>query len=187
MNKKIKFLLIVLIILIGIIVLNYKNIIITIFSQKSKKLNSETEKEQSFTTAYTPDISHETEDVNNSTNIELNYNRSIENVTIEVLEDTISRDGVTVVITDNNEDQYGWGEDYIIERKDGDEWQEIEPTKSKITRLIAYKRDEKNQVTFNIKWNEYYGSLEDGIYRIGKNAGSYQEDNLVYSEEFEIK
>ena len=47
---------------------------------------------------------------------ELEFNRSPENVTIEVLADTITRDSVTILITDNNEDKYGWGVEFKVQK-----------------------------------------------------------------------
>ena len=46
---------------------------------------------------------------------EKEYNRDVKNVTIEVLEDTITDKSLDIVITDNNEDYFGWGVDFKIQ------------------------------------------------------------------------
>ena len=40
-----------------------------------------------------------------------------ENVTITVVEDTISRNELTIKIADNNEDKYGWGVEFRVQEK----------------------------------------------------------------------
>ena len=40
-----------------------------------------------------------------------------ENVTIEVLEDTITDKSVEILITDTNKDKYGWGVQFAVQKK----------------------------------------------------------------------
>lgn len=55
-------------------------------------------------------------DIGNTANTQ-KFNRSPENVTIEVLKDTISSKGVSIRIKDNNEDSYGWGVEFRVQKK----------------------------------------------------------------------
>ena len=50
---------------------------------------------------------------------------NIENVQIEIEENTITSSGLTIIITDKNEEPYGWGENYGIEEKVNGEWKKL--------------------------------------------------------------
>ena len=115
------------------------------------------------------------------------FDRSPENVQIKVIDDTISENGITIVITDNNKTPYNWGENYKIEQKNNDIWEEIKPNKNVIVNSVNYNVDENNQITYRINWNEYYGTLEKGIYRIVKSVSDNDTNINIYSDEFEIQ
>ncbi len=126
------------------------------------------------------------ENTNNSNEINLE-NRSIENVNVEVISNTITRNGATVIITDNNETSFSWNKEiYKIERKYNDVWKELNNTRKEgyDILLLGYVRDENNQYKFEIDWTEIYGTLSDGIYRIVEISA---ENEIAYSNEFEIK
>ena len=60
-------------------------------------------------------------DINDNSGIKASdivFNTKAENVTIEILKDTITNTSVEILITDNNEDQYGWGKSYRIQNKE---------------------------------------------------------------------
>ncbi len=115
-----------------------------------------------------------------------NYNRKPELVTLEVDKDTLSKVGVTLVITDNNEISYGWGEGYIIQKKTNNEWIDLNSNEPMMFNALAYNLDENNQWKYKIDWSKYYGKLENGIYRIKKSV--YDNGYIdLYSNEFEIK
>lgn len=108
----------------------------------------------------------------------------IEKVKIEVLKDTITNTSVEILITDNNGGS--WGESYRIQVKENNKWKEVEPISDLRFIEIAYNLDENNQLKQKIKWEEFYGKLEKGTYRIVKpiyNNGYVD----LYSDEFEIK
>lgn len=117
-------------------------------------------------------------------------NRNLENVKVEVLEETITANGLTVIITDNNDISYTWHRDfYKVEQKINGTWQEVLPEKPLDGELIGYTRDENNQFKFEINWTKYYGTLENGIYRIVEIPINYPGEktyNCAYSNEFEI-
>jgi len=115
------------------------------------------------------------------------YNRRPENVTIEVLEDTITNETVEILITDNNEDYYAWGEEFRIQKKENGNWQEVPvKTEGMTFKSIAWIPNKDNQLKMKIDYGKYYGKLETGIYRVVKTIydGTYIE---LYSNEFEIK
>lgn len=181
MNKKV----LVIVVLIAIIVVA---VILGIFF----KTNSENNKDvanSNTTTSYIPDgvnVANENDTEISSNTLE--FNRSKENVTIEVLKETITKDQVEILITDNNEDHYGWGVEFRVQKKVNGEWKDLEYISDDVSWIdIAYELNEDNQLTQKLNIAEYYGELENGIYRIVKlvtDNGGYID---IYSNEFEIK
>lgn len=118
---------------------------------------------------------------------DLEFNKSPENVKIEVLENTITRDSASILITDNNDDKYGWGVEFHIEKKVNDSWEQMNFIRDDLAWIeIAYNLDENNQLIQKVQYGDYYGSLENGTYRIEKRV--YDNGYVsLYSNEFEIK
>lgn len=116
-----------------------------------------------------------------------NYNRKPELVTLEVDKDTLSKVGVTLIITDNNETSYGWGKDYEVQKKENNNWIDLEPSEPMMVQDIAYVLDENNQCKQKIDWSRYYGKLENGTYRIKKKVYDNNKYIDLYSNEFDIK
>jgi len=124
--------------------------------------------------------------IENTTAIIQNFNRSPENVVIEVLEDTITKNYAEILITDNNQNHYGWGVDFRVQKKVNDKWEELNAINEMSFIEIAYEVDENNQIKMQVHYGEYYGALEKGIYRIVKPI--YDNGYIdIYSNEFEIK
>lgn len=119
--------------------------------------------------------------------IDLEFNRSPENVTIEVLEDTITKELVEILITDNNENSYGWGIEFRVQEKVDGEWKDLKDVSSDLYwNAIAYELNEDKQLTQRLNIKNYYGTLKNGIYRIVKPV--YDNGYIyIYSNEFEIK
>lgn len=118
---------------------------------------------------------------------EIEYNRDAKNVTIEVLKDTIAKESLEILITDNNEDCYGWGVDFKIQKKVNGEWQNLKYVSDDLVwNSIAYIPNEDNQIKQKINIKEYYGVLKKGTYRVVKSV--YDKGYIdIYSNEFEIK
>lgn len=127
---------------------------------------------------------------NDSQNQTANLNQRTENVTIEVDEDTITSENVSIIITDNNVNQYGWGIEFKIQEKVNGEWKYLNYISDDLSWIdVAYELNEDNQLTQKIDIEKYYGKLSDGQYRIVKPVYDNEEDGYVYiySNEFEIK
>jgi len=140
------------------------------------------------TKAYIPDgveIAN-TNDNSGTKAVDIEFNRSPENVTIKVIEDTISRDSASILITDNNEDKYGWGEEFGVQEKANGEWKDLDYISDNLSWIdIAYELND-NQLTQKLNIKGYYGELSNGIYRIVKRV--YDNGYVsIYSDEFEIK
>ena len=140
------------------------------------------------TSSYVPDGMDiaDKNDIGTPANIQ-NFNRSPENVTIEVLKDTISNKGVTIRITDNNEDTYGWGVEFRVQEKVNGEWNDLEYLSSDLSWIeIAYEVNKDKQLELKVDIEKYYGELPSGAYRIVKPV--YDKEYIdIYSNEFEIK
>lgn len=140
------------------------------------------------TNPYIPD-GIEVVDPNDNSGIkasDMKFNRSPENVTIKVIGDTISRDSASILITDNNEDKYGWGEEFGVQEKVNGEWKDLDYISDNLSWIdIAYELND-NELTQKLNIKEYYGELSNGIYRIVKRV--YDNGYVsIYSDEFEVK
>ena len=98
-----------------------------------------------------------------------NSNKKPENVTIEVLENTITNKAAEILITDNNKNQYGWGVEFRVQQKIDGKWKELNYISDDLAWIeIAYELDKNNQVKMKVDFEKYYGILKRGIYRIVK-------------------
>ncbi len=196
MNKKNKIIILcIMIVIISIIVVLlvlkiHKEKIQTGFLEENHQL-AEKYNDTKSTNSYTPENT-----LQNSNNINTKHetvnqqeleNRTVENVKVEILEDTISKTGATVIITDNNEISFSWNKElFRIEQKKEGNWSEVNPNRDGFDLLlIGYGRDENNQFKFALDWEEYYGSLENGIYRVAEMPTDAK-GVIAYSNEFEI-
>lgn len=140
----------------------------------------------------------ETNKENNSKGYDLNtvdVNKVIvdddirENVKINVIEDSITRDSARVLITYPNDNKYNWDNSYRVEKKVGDSWEELvskHPVAAPLSNVTM--EDEINQLEKTINYADVYDPLEDGIYRIALRVFvNYNKEVWVYSNEFEIK
>ncbi len=179
MNKKV---------IIGICVIIILVVIVGVFIKAD--IFKENTSNQNATESYIPEnISVNNQNIpdidNNSKPEEIN--RKIENVTIEVLQETISRGSVEILITDNNENHYGWGVEFKIQQKVNGEWKELNYVSDNLSWIdIAYGLNENNQLNQKLDIEKYYGKLSNGIYRVVKPV--YDNEYIdIYSNEFEIK
>ena len=117
---------------------------------------------------------------------DIKFNRKPENVTIKVLEDTVTNESVEILITDNNEDSYGWGKSFRLQKKVNNVWKDVEPTNDLIFESIGYNLDSNKQLTLKVNYGKYYGTQKTGTYRIVKTV--YDNEYIdLFSNEFKIK
>lgn len=113
-------------------------------------------------------------------------NRSPENVKVEILENTITRTSVEILITDNNKQKFGYDEAFKLQKKINGQWSKMDMISDNLTfNSLGYQIGENNQLKMKVNYGEYYGSLEDGVYRIVKSVYSSGNYN-IFSNEFEI-
>ncbi len=155
-----------------------------------KESCKEIQKGNKQATISTEDLSTIKSIIDNKINDEQNNtksNRSSENVTIEINNSTIKPESVSITITDNNENQYGWGVEFRVQEKVDGEWKNLNYISDELSWIdIAYELNEDKQLTQKLDIEKYYGKLPNGIYRIVKPV--YDNGYIdIYSNEFEIK
>lgn len=111
--------------------------------------------------------------------------RKAENVKLEIKEGTLTNTGATVIITDKNENPYGWGVPYFIEINEGGLWTKAQDLYRISWVEIAYELDENGQYEQEINWEGFYGKLKPGNYRLVKNV--YDNGYINFYVEFTIE
>ena len=95
--------------------------------------------------------------------------KTIDNILTNISD--ISLTGATITITDNNKIPYIYGEWYKIEKEENGKWEELEPVaKNYGFNDIAYEVNENHEIKFVINWENLYGNLSQGSYRIVKEV-----------------
>ena len=93
---------------------------------------------------------------------------------MEINKETVSKTGLTVVITDYNEEPFGWGPGYeVLKLVNNEQWIPVESKVPMIFNEIAYVLDENKQWEYKIDWTNFYGELEPGTYKLKKTVYEY--------------
>ena len=107
------------------------------------------------------------------------------NVVLELKSGTLKKTKATFILKNNSNVNIIYGNEYKIEKKIDDNWQELE---GKLNfNLPAYNLKYMDSVELKLDWKNGYGSLDKGEYRLVKNVsvenvdGSNEEFN-VYGE-----
>lgn len=111
--------------------------------------------------------------------------RKAENVKLEIKEGTLTNTGATIIITDKNKNPYGWGEPFFIEVAEGEFWTRLKYISNFSWTEIAYKLDKNGQYEQKINWEQLYGKLKSGNYRLGKNV--YDNGYINFYVQFTIE
>ncbi len=107
----------------------------------------------------------------------------IDKVTIEVDKNSITPTSVSIIITNNNENELTYGEEFKIQKKIDGEWRDLNYLPNTIWNAMAYITKGNSQTNKKLNIENYYGELENGIYRVVKPVF----DGNIYSDEFEIE
>ena len=110
-----------------------------------------------------------------------------DNVTMEIMSDTLTKTSATVVITDLSGSNYTYSKNYNIEKYEDEKWWVIKPLiKNEITTTEGYSVDENNSLTMNLNWEKKYGELNKGRYRIVIKVSDNWPDGKYTTAEFTI-
>lgn len=113
----------------------------------------------------------------------------LDGVSMSIKNDTLTRKGATIIITDTSNRKNIYGESYRIDKKDNGVWIELTPIIENYGfNDIGYYADENNELELNINWEWLYGELEICEYRIVKDISETGKGTNHYiTTEFVIK
>lgn len=109
--------------------------------------------------------------------------RTLDKVSIEIEEGTLTNKGATIVIKDYNELPYSYGEYYHIEKLTNGEWKELKSIDHNIND-VGHIIGRDGQTTIDFNWEKAYGKLNPGKYKF---VMEIDYDIPKVSTEFEIK
>lgn len=124
-------------------------------------------------------------DIGNKSNI-----KALKNDVIMTIKDgTLTNKSVTLVLTNNSDKKIQYGSSYEIEIKKNDEWHKINAELNFTLQLFILESKKKNE--FELNFEDGYGKLPSGIYRVIKKIDKEKEDGVFDSfyvaAEFTIK
>ena len=113
-----------------------------------------------------------------------NNEYTLKNVTMNIKENTLTKSGATIIITDNNKVKYTYEEYYKLEKRIDHIWYELKPSGDVLFNEMGYLVDDNNELEMNIDWSKSYGNLTSGKYRNIKRiyAGEYK----YFSVQFDL-
>lgn len=159
-------------------------------SIKSKSSNM-SNKNQNLINAYTEYV--ENEKYIDPENIEEmksdNVKRDDSKIKITIKEDSITNKGMKIKIEDTNENPYKYDSWFQLEKLENDDWKTVdilEDTKDEEFVFEIYNDVKDGIIEETINWENIYGRLEKGKYKLIKR---YMDGDFYYTinKEFEIK
>lgn len=124
-------------------------------------------------------------DIGNKSNIKVSQN----DVIMTIKDGTLTNKSVTLILTNNSDRKIQYGSPYEIEIKKNDEWHKINAELNFTLQLFILESKEKNE--FELNFEDGYGKLPSGTYRVIKKIDKEKEDGLFdsfyVSTEFTIK
>jgi hypothetical protein len=121
------------------------------------------------------------------------YTVSEDLASMRVKEGSLTKSKVTLILENNTDDDYSYGNPYSIEKEEDSIWYELKPIKELFFTLPAYGLKAKESIEIEINWESAYGKLTPGKYIIVKGVFRdidvpIEEGDMVYiSAEFTIK
>ena len=112
------------------------------------------------------------------------------NISMTIKEGTLTNTGATIIITDTTGKDNVYGNWYRIDKKENGIWQELDIIfeGNYGCNLIGYSPNENNQLEMDVNWEDLYGKLESGEYRLVKETSIPLENQKYYfSVEFVLK
>lgn len=92
-------------------------------------------------------------------------------ITMTIKEGTLTAKGATVIITDTNEEHAVYCEYFVLEQERDNKWVEVDKIDNGVRYVfheIALLVGDDNKLETTMNWENLYGTLEQGHYRIGK-------------------
>lgn len=99
------------------------------------------------------------------------YANKIENVSINIQEGSLTNTGATIVITDKNTVKNTFNEEYKIEKRVNDSWEEVKKIDNNyFFNDLIWTFEDDDTTTHDVNWENLYGELEPGKYRMIKSV-----------------
>ena len=114
-------------------------------------------------------------DVGKESNIEIVE----KGVSLSIKENTLTNTGATLVLKNDSEVDVQYGNPYEIETKEDGEWHKMNV--ELYFTLPAFSLKAKESKELELKWENGYGKLASGDYRIIKSIDVEQEDGIYES------
>jgi len=109
-----------------------------------------------------------------------NYD-DLENVSMKIKEGSLTKKGATIIITDKSNRKNIYGNAYKLEERVEGKWQDLKTIIDDFSwTLEGYSVDETNTLEFKVNWENLYGTLKEGEYRIVKDASYAGEGTTHY-------
>ncbi|MBQ2873177.1 MAG: hypothetical protein IJE89_04195 [Bacilli bacterium] len=108
------------------------------------------------------------------------------NVTLSVKEGTLAPIGVTLILKNESNTDYSYGEPYYIEQEIDGKWSKIQTIHEMVFNLPAWGLESGKSVEISINWVYGYGQLESGKYRIVKEIFKSSSSNIDNSVSFNV-
>ncbi|MDR0470606.1 MAG: hypothetical protein LBH79_02625 [Nitrososphaerota archaeon] len=128
---------------------------------------------------------------NNEPNSGIEPISALDAVILEVKENSVTNTKLTLIIKNTASDEYGFGEQFTIEKWVDGEWCQLPYVHENVGWFsIGYALEGNSTQEKDIDWTEYYGELSPGDYRITKrfsyirSPGDY--DDYYISANFTI-
>ena len=100
------------------------------------------------------------------------------------IDNTLTKSGATIIITDDNEIKYTYEEYYKLEKRIDHMWYELKLREDVVFNEMGYLVDDNNELEMDIDWSKTYGNLTSGKYRIIKRI--YDGEYKYFSVEFDL-
>lgn len=117
-------------------------------------------------------------EIGNKSDIKLSQN----DVTMSIKDKTLTNTGATLVLTNNSDKIFQYGNPYEIEIKKDGEWHKINVELNFNLQAFYLKSNESKEIKLN--WKQEYGKLAEGTYRIVKDF-DYEKEKGVF-EKFNV-
>ena len=112
-------------------------------------------------------------DIGNKSNIKISQN----DVIMTIKEGTLTNKSATLVLTNNSEKNFQYGNPYEIEIKKDGEWHKINI--ELYFDMLAFQLSAKESKEIELDWGNGYGKLANGTYRIIKEI-DYEYEKQKY-------
>ena len=109
-------------------------------------------------------------DVGNKSDVQISQN----DVSLSIKDGTLKNTGVTLVLTNNSDEDFNYGNPYEIEIKKDGEWHKINVQLNFTLPAFSLKAKESKEI--ELDWEYDYGKLASGTYRIIKSIDYEKEE-----------